>query len=48
MLMTRRKPTTVGEILVEEFMTPIGLTQAAPADGVQRKHVNELATNVAM
>jgi addiction module HigA family antidote len=44
MLMTKRKPATVGEILVEEFMHPLGLTQAALAKamGVQRKHVNEL------
>ena len=44
MLMTKRKPAGVGEILVEEFMRPMGLTQAALADamGVQRKHVNEL------
>src|SRR5215471_16224181 len=44
MLMTKRKPATVGEILVEEFMQPMGLTQAALAGamGVQRKHVNEL------
>ncbi|MQA91163.1 MAG: HigA family addiction module antidote protein [Gemmatimonas sp.] len=44
MLTTKRKPATVGEILVEEFMRPMGLTQAALAGamGVQRKHVNEL------
>jgi addiction module HigA family antidote len=44
MLMTKRKPATVAEILVEEFMAPMGLTQAALAErmGVQRKHVNEL------
>ena len=44
MLITKRKPVSVGEILVEEFMEPMGLTQAALADamGVQRKHVNEL------
>src|SRR5215472_11312283 len=44
MLTTKRKPATVGEILVEEFMQPMGLTQAALAEamGVQRKHVNEL------
>jgi addiction module HigA family antidote len=44
MLMTKRKPGTVGEILVEEFMRPLGLTQAALAKamGVQRKHVNAL------
>jgi antitoxin HigA-1 len=32
MLMTKRKPATVGEILVEKFMKPIGLTQGALAD----------------
>jgi antitoxin HigA-1 len=47
MLMTRRKPTSVGEILREEFMEPLGLTQGALADamGVQRKHVNELCND---
>jgi len=44
MLTTKRKPASVGEMLVEEFMEPMGLTQAALAEamGVQRKHVNEL------
>jgi addiction module HigA family antidote len=44
MLMTKRKPASVAEILVEEFMAPMGLTQTALAKamGVQRKHVNEL------
>jgi antitoxin HigA-1 len=44
MLTTKRKPASVGEILVEEFMQPMQLTQGALADamGVQRKHVNEL------
>src|SRR5450759_1399475 len=47
MLMTKRKPGTVGEILIEEFMQPLGLTQAALAKamGVQRKHVNELCND---
>ncbi|AYG64837.1 MULTISPECIES: HigA family addiction module antitoxin [Rhizobium] len=47
MLMTKRKPASVGEILVEEFMEPMGLTQSALAEamGVQRKHVNELCNN---
>jgi addiction module HigA family antidote len=47
MLMTKRKPVSVGEVLVEEFMEPMGLTQAvlAEAMGVQRKHVNELCNN---
>ena len=44
MLMTKRKPATVGEILVEEFLEPLGLSQTALAEamGVPRKHVNEL------
>ena len=44
MLITKRKPAGIGEILVEEFMQPLGLTQAAlaAAMGVPRKHVNEL------
>ena len=47
MLMTKRKPATIGEILVEEFIKPIGLTQGALAEamGVQRKHVNELCND---
>jgi addiction module HigA family antidote len=47
MLITKRKPATVGEILTEEFMEPLGLTQGALAEamGVQRKHVNELCNN---
>ena len=47
MLMTKRKPASVGEILVQEFMEPMGLTQGvlAKAMGVQRKHVNELCNN---
>ena len=47
MLMTKRKPASVGEILVEEFTKPMGLTQGAlaAAMGVQRKHVNELCND---
>ena len=47
MLTTKRKPATVGEILVEEFMEPSRLTQGALAQamGVQRKHVNELCND---
>jgi addiction module HigA family antidote len=47
MLMTKRKPASVGEILVEEFMTPLALTQGdlAEAMGVPRKHVNELCND---
>lgn len=44
MLITKRKPASAGEILTQEFMEPLGLTQGALAEamGVQRKHVNEL------
>ena len=47
MLMTKRKPASVGEILTEEFMMPLGLTQSglAVAMGVPRKHVNELCND---
>jgi len=47
MVITKRKPATVGEILVEEFMGPLALTQTALAEamGVQRKHVNELCND---
>jgi len=45
--MTKRKPATAGEILVEEFMGPVGLTQVALAEAmdVSRKHVNELCNS---
>ena len=47
MLATTRKPAGVGEILMEEFLGPMGLTQAALAEamGVPRKHVNELCND---
>ena len=47
MLTTKRKPASVGKILIEEFMKPMGLTQGALAEamGVQRKHVNELCND---
>ncbi len=47
MPMTARKPTTPGEILVEEFLQPMGVTQGALAEalGVPRKHVNELCND---
>ena len=47
MLITKRKPAVVGEILIEEFMEPLRLTQGALTDamGVPRKHVNELCNN---
>ena len=47
MLNTKRKPVSVGEMLVEEFLRPMGLTQAALAQamGVQRRLVNEVCKN---
>ena len=47
MLTTRRKPATVGTVLVEEFLQPMGLTQGKLADaiGVPRKHVNKLCND---
>src|ERR1700726_1529438 len=44
MLTTKRKPVTPGEILVEEFLEPLGVsqTQLAEQAGLPRKHVNEL------
>lgn len=47
MLTTKRKPVTVGEMLTNEFMKPLRLTQGALAEamGVPRKHVNELCND---
>jgi addiction module HigA family antidote len=47
MLSTERKPASVGEMLMEEFLTPMKLTQGALAEamGVQRKLVNELCND---
>ena len=47
MLKTKRKPATIGEILTEEFIEPMQLTQSALAEamGVPRKHVNELCND---
>ena len=47
MLMTKRKPASVGEILTEEFMEPLGLTQGALAEAmaVPRKQVNALCND---
>jgi len=47
MLTTKRRPASAGEILNEEFLGPLGLTQGrlAEAMGVPRKHVNELCVD---
>ncbi len=47
MLNTKRKPVSVGEMLVEEFLMPMALTQSALAEAmaVPRKLVNELCND---
>jgi addiction module HigA family antidote len=47
MPIANRKPATVGAILVEKFLKPLGLTQAALARamGMPRKHGNELCND---
>ena len=47
LLMTKKKPVSVGEMLVEEFMEPMGITQTELSEktGLPRKHINELCRN---
>jgi len=47
MLSTERKPVSVGEMLTEEFLTPMNLTQGALAEamGVERKLVNQICND---
>lgn len=47
MITTKRKPVSVGEMLTEEFMKPMGIDQGqlAAALGCARKTVNELCNN---
>lgn len=47
MIITKRKPISVGEMIVEEFLEPMGITQVqlAKAMGVSRRTVNELCNN---
>ncbi|WP_447955828.1 HigA family addiction module antitoxin [Vreelandella sp. EE7] len=47
MMMTERKPTTVGEMLTLEFLEPLELTQSALARqmGTTPRLVNELCNN---
>ncbi|MCF0180306.1 MAG: HigA family addiction module antidote protein [Bacteroidales bacterium] len=44
---TTAEPTTVGEMLLEEFMKPLGITQIelAKALGVSRKVVGQIINN---
>lgn len=46
MIITKRQPVSVGEMITEEFMVPLGITQGELADamGVSRRTVNELCT----
>jgi addiction module HigA family antidote len=43
-VITKRKPVSVGEMLVAEFMEPLGISQIELSErsGLPRKHVNEL------
>jgi len=47
---TKRKPSSVSEILVEEFLLPLNITQGqlAVALGISRRTVNELCNNKRM
>ena len=47
MNITKRQPVSIGEMITEEFLVPMELTQGqlAEAMGVSRKTVNELCTN---
>ncbi len=47
MIRTKRQPVSVGEMMAEEFMKPLEITQGrlASAMGVSRRTVNELCTN---
>ncbi len=47
MIITKRQPVSVGEMLIEEFMEPLAVTQGqlAKAMGVSRRTVNELCNN---
>ena len=44
MIQTKRRPVTVGEMLMEEFLSPLRMTQTELAEksGLPRKHINEL------
>ena len=46
MIITKRQPVNVGEMITEEYLVPLGITQGklAEAMGVSRRMVNELCT----
>ena len=47
MIITKRQPVSVGEMLLEEFMEPLAVTQGqlAKAMGVSRRMINEICNN---
>jgi len=47
MIITKRQPVSVGEMLIEEFMEPLAVTQGqlAEAMGVSRRTINEICNN---
>ena len=47
MIITKRQPVSVGEMLVKEFMEPLAVTQGqlAEAMGVSRRMINEICNN---
>ena len=47
MIITKRQPVSVGEMLIEEFMEPLAITQGqlAKAMGVSRRTINEICNN---
>jgi addiction module HigA family antidote len=47
MILKKRQPISVGEMLTEEFIIPFGITQGklASAMGVSRKTINEICNN---
>ena len=46
MIITQRKPISVGEMITEEYLKPLNITQGQLAQtmGVSRRTVNELCT----
>ena len=46
MIITKRQPVSVGEMITEEFLVPLHITQGqlAKAMGVSRRTVNEICT----
>ena len=47
MINTKRQPVSAGEMLIEEFMEPLAVTQGqlATAMGVSRRMINEICNN---